>query len=1025
MRNQRSVMGSAHVTPTPLGAPASTSILKCGHRILSLSLLFLGLSLHSLYAQNSATQATLLGSSNTSTINNNEATVVDPNLTLSANGNITDFTVSITDSYTSGDVLGYTGSLPSGITASSFDANTRSIRFTGTASASVWEEFLRRVTIRTTSAICFPESRKVSFTVGNKFFNPLNNHFYEFNSTNRTWTDAFAFANNSSYFGRRGYLVTITDEAENGFVWKIANTMAWLGNTDEFSTINDAVGFIKFANQTASEGRWHWVSGPEKGTVISTSNTAMNSGIYTNWLSGEPNNSGSEHYGHIFGGSNVPGWGQSGKWNDFPNSQSLWTVSTIIEYGDMPGDVSNSTLVHTRNIFVNNSPSGTISGGNVTVCSGTNSTTLTLSGFTGTVARWEYSVDNFLTTPVTVANTSSSLTVSNITTTRYYRAIINTTGGANCSNLATSSTPIFVAASNGGNVIAENASICPGGQANLTLFGNTGNVLKWQVSTSSTFSSSVTDINQTATTIQYTLPSTGTYYFRAQVQNGSCGSPVFSGSVTQTVGAGTPPVGGLVSSASHCSGSNSGSLTLSGHTGTVQKWQFSTDGGIVWTDVASTSTTLNYTGVSSSRLYRAVLTNGSCGTVTSTPGSVVVLGGTTFTWLGAVGAQSTNASNWQCNNIPSTGSDVVISPTAGNDIQLQASMVLGNINFSHSGRKIILGNHDLTVVSITGGNANNFIQTTGTGRLRMLLPNGATRFYPVGIDTYTPLQITNRTGNTDQFSVRVFNEVLRNGTTGTPLGNARVQKTWIINKDNPNGGSGVDFQFNWNSGEVAGVLGTPALFHFENGSWVKQTGSSSSTATSLTYTGYTGTFSPFAIGSAAGVLPVVWNSFTATLQGDQALLEWSTASESNTQRFEVEKSVDGRNWTTIHQTPAAGWSNTIRRYHHRTESLEKGKYFFRIQQFDLDGKRSVSETKTIFVQTSANASFVVYPNPVVGTKIQTRSDEKGEALIYNAQGALILRKFIQQGNDEIEIGNLPAGMYQIICNGKSSKFFVK
>ena len=45
-------------------------------------------------------------------------------------------------------------------------------------------------------------------------------------------------------------------------------------------------------------------------------------------------------------------------------------------------------------------------GGNVSVCSGTNSTLLTLSGLTGTVVRWEYSYDNFLTSGVTISNTA-------------------------------------------------------------------------------------------------------------------------------------------------------------------------------------------------------------------------------------------------------------------------------------------------------------------------------------------------------------------------------------------------------------------------------------------------------------------------------------------------------------------------------------------------------------------------------------------------------------------------------------------
>ncbi|MBK9673653.1 MAG: hypothetical protein IPO70_15825 [Bacteroidetes bacterium] len=46
--------------------------------------------------------------------------------------------------------------------------------------------------------------------------------------------------------------------------------------------------------------------------------------------------------------------------------------------------------------------------------------------------------------------------------------------------------------------------------------------------------------------------------------------------------------GSVTTSTSVCAGSNSGVLTLSGHTGTVQKWQSSTNGGSNWNDISNT-----------------------------------------------------------------------------------------------------------------------------------------------------------------------------------------------------------------------------------------------------------------------------------------------------------------------------------------------------------------------------------------------------------------------------------------------------
>jgi hypothetical protein len=67
--------------------------------------------------------------------------------------------------------------------------------------------------------------------------------------------------------------------------------------------------------------------------------------------------------------------------------------------------------------------------GSATVCSGTNSTTLNLSGYTGSVIKWQSSTSNtFDSELIDIANTTITLTATNLTTTTYYRAVI--TGGA-------------------------------------------------------------------------------------------------------------------------------------------------------------------------------------------------------------------------------------------------------------------------------------------------------------------------------------------------------------------------------------------------------------------------------------------------------------------------------------------------------------------------------------------------------------------------------------------------------------------
>jgi len=142
------------------------------------------------------------------------------------------------------------------------------------------------------------------------FYNPSNGHFYRPISTGATYTNARAAALNTTFKGQPGYLVTITSADEDAFVFSnVPQASIWFALTDE-----------------VVEGQWRIDAGPERGTLIKTSNgqTAGNiQGQYNNWAGGEPNNSGNEDYA-------VTKWGGGSQWNDLPNN---FSCPYVIEYG--------------------------------------------------------------------------------------------------------------------------------------------------------------------------------------------------------------------------------------------------------------------------------------------------------------------------------------------------------------------------------------------------------------------------------------------------------------------------------------------------------------------------------------------------------------------------------------------------------------------------------------------------------------------------------------------------------------------
>jgi hypothetical protein len=141
------------------------------------------------------------------------------------------------------------------------------------------------------------------------FYNGTNGHFYRPISTGNSYTGARAAALNTTFKGQTGYLVTITSADEDAFVFNnVPQTNIWFALTDE-----------------ETEGQWKIDAGPEKGTLIKTSNGQLNGNIqgqYNNWAPGEPNNSGNEDYA-------VTKWNGS-QWNDLPNG---FSCPYVIEYG--------------------------------------------------------------------------------------------------------------------------------------------------------------------------------------------------------------------------------------------------------------------------------------------------------------------------------------------------------------------------------------------------------------------------------------------------------------------------------------------------------------------------------------------------------------------------------------------------------------------------------------------------------------------------------------------------------------------
>ena len=108
----------------------------------------------------------------------------------------------------------------------------------------------------------------------------------------------------------------------------------------------------------------------------------------------------------------------------------------------------------------------------------------------------------------------------------------------------------------------------------------------------------------------------------------------------------------------------------------------------------------------------------------------------------------------------------------------------------------------------------------------------------------------------------------------------------------------------------------------------------------------------------AGPAPVEFLNITARQKGSGVSVDWSTAQEFNSSKFEIEKSVDGNNgWSYVGTVRGAGNSSALRSYNLYDPRPYSGFNFYRIKQIDKDGQFKYSKTVNVKINTAKNRRY--------------------------------------------------------------------
>jgi hypothetical protein len=165
-------------------------------------------------------------------------------------------------------------------------------------------------------------------------------------------------------------------------------------------------------------------------------------------------------------------------------------------------------------------------------------------------------------------------------------------------------------------------------------------------------------------------------------------------------------------------------------------------------------------------------------------------------------------------------------------------------------------------------------------------------------------------------------------------------------------------------------------------------------------------------GTGGPYIPVELASLTAEASGNNVLLSWMTATETNNSHFAVERSADNKSFTQIGSVKGFGTTTTPQYYTFKDENLSAGNYFYRLKQFDIDGKFRYSQIVETQIAPAGFSLEQNYPNPFnPSTKIKFSIPQNPVSGFTN----VTLKIYDMLGNEIAVLVNesKPSGIYEI------------
>jgi len=445
--------------------------------------------------------------------------------------------------------------------------------------------------------------------------------------------------------------------------------------------------------------------------------------------------------------------------------------------------------------------------------------------------------------------------------------------------------------------------------------------------------------------------------------------------------------------------------------------------------------TLNLTN-DSLHIYHDIVNNG---TLTASNGTVSFVGSQNSSFIGTGTSQLLN---------------MKVNKTGGATLTLNHPVVVtGNLNMIQG--NIFTTPTNLLTLGSSSSNSGTLTYNTGTivgpfKRFFNNLPtNGIEGFFPVGTSTYnrySNINFTSSPGVNQSLTVRyntgapiVNGSPLYNGLpltiSNSLIQNYSIDGYWEVIPNGGNYSSSINstpYNITFFANNITGMT-TPQICRI-----IKSPGSNHTSWQScgthvtipqnanpqsfLISSNNTQGFSWFNIGTPnSQALPVELLSFNGTCSDNLITLNWKTATEHNSDYFEIQKSRDGINWSKLTTLNSVGNSNQITDYTTKDENAIDGNNYYKLIQYDIDGQFKEHGPINVVCNGNSKGYFSIFPNPSSGDFQVVLNNKQmigdGTLIVRDSKGSEVfsLNVSIIKGINLFDVSNikLPSGVYYV------------